>query len=122
MSFIDLAYLRKDNIGKGVISYYRKKTGQPIEVKLTDEMKDIIDSFSKETRYSPYLFPIIRDKDKDRRLQYETALRSYNRDLKDLARLSGVNQPVSSHVARHSWATIAKYERLPLSLISEGLG
>lgn len=122
MSFIDLAYLRKDNIGKGVISYYRKKTGQPIEVKLTREMRDIIDSFADEMRFSPYLFPIIRIKDKDPRLQYETALRSYNRTLKELARISGVGKRISSHTARHSWATIAKYERLPLPIISEGLG
>lgn len=122
MSFIDMAYLRKDNIRSGTISYYRKKTGGLIEIKLTTELRDIIKGFSRETKHSPYVFPILKDTDKNLRLQYENELRCYNKYLKQLASLAGIDKPVSSHWARHSWATIAKYQRLPLSVISEGLG
>jgi len=78
--------------------------------------------FSLETRRAEYVFPIITDPIKSHRLQYENGLRAHNKTLKELAILCGINKPVSSHVARHSWATIAKYERLPLSVISESLG
>lgn len=122
MSFINMAYLRKDNIRRGVISYYRKKTGRPIEVKITPVLRELIDGFANETRRSSYLFPILNEKVDDARLQYENALRLQNKHLKELAKLAGLSKPVSSHVARHSWATIAKHEDLPLSVISECLG
>lgn len=122
ISFVDLAYLRKDNIRHGVLSYYRKKTGWQIEVKVSPAMQSIINSFSERVRQSPYLFPIIRNSGKKTRLQYESGLRLQNKRLKKLANLAGVKEKVTTHVARHSWATMAKRENLPLWVISEGLG
>lgn len=122
MSFVDMAYLRKENIKNDVISYYRRKTGKLIELKLTPVLRQIIDYFEKDTKYSDYFFPIIHDKTKSKRLQYETGLGRQNKDLKKLAEIAGISKNISTHVSRHSWATIAKYERLPLALISEGLG
>ncbi|WP_262890042.1 tyrosine-type recombinase/integrase [Dysgonomonas hofstadii] len=122
MSFVDLAYLKKENITNGVIRYYRKKTGGLIEVRVTSLMQDIIDSFAKETVNSPYVFPIITRQDKYTRLQYENALYLQNRRLKKLAKEAGINMALSTHVSRHSWASIAKSRDTPLWVISEGLG
>ena len=49
-------------------------------------------------------------------------MRTQNRRLKKLAEMAGVTKVISTHVARHSWATICKNELLPLSVICEGLG
>lgn len=124
MSFVDMAYLRKDNIRHGVISYYRKKTGQKIEVAVTPTLERIIGSFSEEVKYSPYLFPVIHDPGKPARVQYESGLNTQNRRLKKLARMAGIDLEwgLSTHVSRHSWATTGKEQNLPLSVISEGLG
>lgn len=132
MCFIDLAYLRKENIRLGVIRYVRKKTGRQIEIRITKAMQEIIDHFSRHVKNSPYVFPIIRlcSKTKGKeidniakiRLQYETALRAQNIRLKELSRLSKVNKPVSTHWARHTWATMGKEENIPLNVISECLG
>lgn len=122
MSFVDLAYLRKENIQEGIIRYYRKKTGNLVEVKITNVMQQIIDSFADETSESDYLFPILTDQNKPLRLQYETGLRRQNICLKQMAAKVNITKPLSTHVARHSWATIAKRENLPLWAISEGLG
>lgn len=122
MSFIDMAYLKKDNIKDNVVSYYRKKTGKIIEIKVTDEMKAIIDYFSPQAINSPYVFPIIKNIEKSSRIQYESALRLQNYRLKQLAKMADLSEPLSTHVARHSWATIAKYMNLPIRIISEGLG
>jgi len=122
MSFVDMAFLRKENVKNEVISYYRRKTGKLIELKITPVLRQIIDYFENEMKYSEYLFPVITEKDKNKRLQYETGLGRQNKDLKRLAKIAGINKIISTHVSRHSWATIAKYERLPLALISEGLG
>lgn len=122
MSFVDMAYLTKSNVKKGTIRYFRKKTGQLLEVKITPVMRRIIDHFEKQTRYGNYVFPIIKDTNRSLRLQYESGLRTQNERLKHLAELAGIDKRVSTHVARHSWATIAKNEKLPLWVISEGLG
>ena len=121
MCFIDLAYLRKDNIHSGVLRYCRKKTGQQVEIKITSELQQIIDSFANEVKGTPYLFPVIKDNGKNSRLQYENGLRLQNRRLKALSRLAGIRS-VSTHVSRHSWATIGKQENVPLRVISECLG
>ena len=34
----------------------------------------------------------------------------------------GVNIPLTMYVARHSWASAAKYKGIPISVISEGMG
>lgn len=122
MSFIDLAYLRKENIKDGFIRYVRKKTGQQIEVRITPEIQAIIDRFAGEVKHTPYVFPLIRDNNKDAYKQYETALRIQNSRLKKVAELAGLNKPISTHWARHSWATAAKQKNLPITVISEGLG
>ena len=122
MCFVDMAYLRKDNIRGGFIRYVRKKTGRQIEVKVTPEIQALIDSFAKDVKNSPYVFPIIRDNGKPPRLQYETAMRSQNYRLKQLAALAGIDKALSTHVARHTWASIGKQSNLSVRVISECLG
>jgi len=122
MSFVDMAYLKKKNIVKDTITYSRRKTGQMLTLKITSAMRRVIDGFSNETSGSAYVFPIIKDTKRSRRVQYETALCLQNRRLKKLAKMAGIEKIVSTHVARHSWATIAKKEKYPLLVISEGLG
>lgn len=122
MCFIDLAHLKKDNIRGGFIRYVRKKTGRQIEIRITREMQEIIDSFAEETKASPYVFPLLKSNKKNIRLQYETALKMQNLYLKEIASLAKVDKPVSTHWARHSWATVGKQENIPLRVISECLG
>ena len=122
MSSIDMAFLKKANIQGGKISYCRKKTGGNITISLSAELKTIIRYFSNRTAGSPYVFPIIKEKKGNVRLQYENFLRKQNTLLKELARLAKISKPVSTHWARHSWATIAKKNGAPTAHISEGLG
>ena len=123
MCFVDIAYLQKHNIQDGILSYYRHKTNKLIEVKITDTMQAIMDSFADETRNSEFVFPIIKAEDtKHPRLQYASALRVQNIRLKKLAKLAGVSKKITTHVARHSWASIGKEQKVPLSVISECLG
>ncbi len=122
MCFVDMAYLKKSHLQKGMMCYYRKKTGQLIEVKITREMQRIIDSFSGMVKHSEFVFPIITDNKKDERTQYETAMCIQNRRLKELAQLAEIEKTLTTHVARHSWASIGKQQNLPIWVISEGLG
>jgi integrase len=122
MSFVDMAYLRKENIRGEVIGYYRRKSGQYVEVKVTPVLRRLIDSFSEEVKHSPYVFPLIRNPLLSPRRQYESALRLQNRHLKRLSEHARLDCALTTHVARHSWATAAKEQNQPLWVISEGLG
>jgi len=122
MCFIDMAYLRKTNIKDGICSYYRQKTGQQIVLKVNKGMQHIIDSFAADVRDSLYLFPILKHEGALARKDYESALRTQNRRLKVLSGMAGVDKRVTTHVARHTFATITRGGGLPAGVISEMLG
>lgn len=122
MSFVDMAYLRKSDITDGVIRYRRKKTGGYLEVKVTRPMDRILAYFASGSVDSKYLFPLIDPSRGDERRQYENGLRFQNLRLKELARLAGIDKCLSTHVSRHTWATLAKWSKVEISLISEALG
>jgi len=128
MSFVDVAFLKKSDIHNNALVYRRRKTGQQLEMIVTPEMRRIMDSFQSETKTSPYLFPIIRKPGENEYRQYETGLKRQNLRLKQLASclqpssLSFSPVKLSTHVARHTWASIAKQLNFPLAVISEALG
>ncbi len=122
MSFIDMAFLKKSDMEKDIISYTRKKTGQMIHVQITPELRKIIFFFEKDTRDSAYILPIIRRKDKSEQMQYQSALKNYNNHLKIIQSMLGIDRKLTGYVARHSWATIAKHMNIPIEQISESLG
>lgn len=120
MSFIDMAYLKKKNLQNGILSYRRQKTGQRLFIKWERPMQKIIDKY--DTRATPYLLPIIRDADTDERRQYKNAAHLVNVKLKKLGESLGLAIPLTSYVARHAWASIAKDSNVPLATISEAMG
>ena len=121
MSFIDMAYLKKSDLKNGIITYRRRKTGQQLTVKWEKCMEDIIAKYGENTD-TRYLLPIITNPCSDERAQYRNAICRINVALKEVARLAGVHLPLTMHVARHCWASVAKSKNIPLSVISEGMG
>lgn len=120
MSFIDMAYLKKRDLQNGILSYRRKKTGQQLFIKWERPMQEIIDKYN--TDGSPYLLPIIRNMNADERQQYKNAAHLVNNKLKKLGEILGLAVPLTSYVARHAWASIAKSKNVPLGIISEAMG
>ena len=120
MSFIDMAYLKKNDLDNGCLASRRKKTGQLLTMEWTCQMQDIIDKYKpNDTRY---LLPILTREDGSERRQYQNQMRKINRQLKEIARMAGLSLPLSMYYSRHSWATIARGKDIPLSVISEALG
>ncbi|MBQ8361737.1 MAG: site-specific integrase [Bacteroidaceae bacterium] len=121
MSFVDMSYLQKTDLKNGLLSYRRKKTGQLLTLRWESCMDEIVGRYAASPS-SPYLFAIIRDSHGDCRKQYSSALTLINRKLKRLGKSIGLPRPLTMYVARHSWASIARSEGIPLSVISEGMG
>lgn len=123
MAFVDIAYLKKEDISEGMLSYVRHKTGQRLTVRIESCIEEIIKRYESSVRNSPYIFPIITSNDPGEAYrQYQTALGYHNRKLKKLGKLTGENLRLSSYTARHSWATVARNHNVPLSIISAGMG
>lgn len=120
MSFIDMAYLKKNDLKHGRLTYRRKKTGQLLVIEWTKQMQDILDKYKPNS--TQYLLPIITREDGNERRQYQNQMRKINRRLKDIATSIKLPVPLSLYYSRHSWATIARCKDIPISIISEGLG
>ena len=121
MSFIDIAYLQKKDLQYNILTYRRKKTGQKLQIHWETCMQQILNTYSAK-KESQYLFSIIEPHLKEHRRQYQNALIRINRNLKKLGEDIGLESPLTMYVARHSWATTARSEGVPISVISEGMG
>ena len=119
MSFIDMAYLKKTNLHNGVLSYRRRKTGQQMFVKWEKCMQEILNKYPANK--TDYLLPIIKIPGKER-TQYRNMQRFVNNKLKEISTMAGLQMNLTMYVSRHSWASIAKSQNIPLSIISEGMG
>ena len=120
MAFVDIAFLRRDDICGDWFSYVRRKTGQRLTVRIEPPMAAIINRYKNEA--GEYVFPIISADGQDAYRQYQTALGYHNRKLKQLAEIAEISEKLSTYTARHSWATAARRHNVPLSIISAGLG
>ena len=120
MSFVDMAYLKKKDLQHGVLSYRRQKTNQQLFIKWEKPMQEIIDKY--DTSQTPYLLPIIKDVNSDARRQYHNASHLVNAKLKKIGVDLGLPVVLTSYVARHTWASVARSKNISLSVISEAMG
>lgn len=120
MSFVDMAYLKKTDLHGNTIYYRRRKTGQLLTIRWTPEMDRLIKPYRKAN--SPFLLPILHKESPENRSEYRNANYRINHNLKKIARKIGLQIPITLYCARHSWATVAKAEGVPLPIISEGMG
>lgn len=120
MSFVDMSYLRKKDLQNGILSYRRKKTNQQLFIKWEKPMQEIIDKY--DTKETAYLLPIITDDQKDEHKQYKNTEHLVNDKLKKIGKKLGLPIPLTTYVARHTWASIAKNKNIPITIISEAMG
>lgn len=122
MSLVDILKLTKKNLmDDDTIIYYRTKTNQLIKVPLNNRAKELINRY--HTKDSEYLFSFM-DKEGDSSFyaRYRAELGRANRQLKKIGESIGLKHPLTTYVARHSWAQAANQAGTPVTLISTGLG
>lgn len=80
MSFVDVAYLSKEDMKSNVVDYRRVKTGQELLIVITSKMWQIIDKYKNS---SQYVFPLLTDGTPvELYKQYRAALWMVDRNLK----------------------------------------
>lgn len=122
MPFVDIAHLTQGNIKGGYLTYQRHKTKQRLQIHILDCAQAIIDKYKMITEDTDLIFPLLYHPGRNKFTTYDTALRTYNRRLHELSDMLGLDIPLSSYVARHTWATVAKWAGVPKSVISEAMG
>lgn len=121
MPFVDIAFMRKEQVQDGYIHYARHKTGQRVRVAINSPIREILSRYMMKD--APYVFPIITSTDRyEAHNQYRVQLGCYNKALHQLGQKANIEIPLSSYVARHSWASIAFQNNVDLSVISQAMG
>lgn len=102
MAYADMAELTKEDIQDDIIIKRRKKTDIQFVIPLLPIAKEILEKYN-------YELPIISNQ-------------AYNRYLKVLGDVSGLNKILHSHLARHSYACLLLNNGVDMKTISKSLG
>src|SRR5690606_4120514 len=116
ISFVDLAHLKLSNIIDGRIRYSRQKTEEPYNIKIHKQLTPILNPYILDKEKCDYIFDVIKDDDPIR--QYESitwARERYNKNLKKLAKMAGIEENVTIYAARHTFASGADDMGIPLT-------
>jgi len=123
ISFMDLAFLKVENIVDNRIKFQRRKTSKPYDINITPQLKEILSFYLRDKEKSDFIFPIVKRDTFE--LQYKDVLwarKRYNKGLKEIANKCNIEQRLTSYVSRHSFATQAMLQDVPLQAISAMLG
>lgn len=125
MNFADMAKLKWSDIANGRIYYKRSKTKHSFNIEINEKIEEILDYYKSQNRPSEYVFPILlKDDLTPKQIAYRKhkVLSQFNKKLKEIASLAGVEKNITSYVARHSFATILKNLGTSVEKISEMMG
>lgn len=121
----DILQLRQSNIKNGFVQYIAQKTGKAYKVEIIEPMQEIIDKYYGQ---SIYVLPILTmlPKNPKKYTKYQKHIESktaiLNKNLKKIAEIAKINKRLTTHVARHTFASIADQHNLPLTTIQNLLG
>ena len=119
-AFVDVIQLKKSNVVAGDITFSRKKSKQPVRIAIIPQIKDLMDKYENST---DYVFPILDIEDpRPLYTQYKLALQRINYALNIIGKRVGLEYPLTTYIARHTWATLVNELGAPLPVISQGLG
>ncbi len=125
INFLDLIKLEKSYLNRERINYIRSKTGVPVSFKLNEYTHNIIQKYSANGD-SKYLFNIINTENPTQiylKNRSKKVLTYYvNQQLKEIMNELEINKNISYYCARHSFATVLKFNNISIETIREALG
>jgi len=130
INFKDIARLKYSNINSDKISLVRAKTAEStdeepsIQIMITRQIGRIIDIWgNKPATRDNYIFPVLL-KDMTAEEEYRAIIQLIQTTNKNMKRICTAleMEPVTTYVARHSFATVLKRSGASVEFISESLG
>ena len=128
INFSDIAFLKWENIRDNRMTYVRLKTNKPFNVLLLEPAVQIINHYKTNFYFgaNSYIFPILNVERHTNltsiKNRIHKLLTQTNQDLKELGQSIGLDIPLTTYVARHTYATVMKKSGQSTSIISEALG
>ena len=126
MNFGDIARLRYKDILRGRVNYSRHKTQKLLSFQLVPMALQILEKYGTAGHGEDYIFPILNRHEHTSPQQIfnrlHKVLRKVNRELKVLGEMIGLGMPLTTYIARHTYATVLKRSGVSVALISESLG
>ena len=125
INFSDLADLQWTDIQGGRIRYIRNKNHKEISIPITSQMASVLD-FCKTISTSTYMLPILDDSKYQSALQKQdrklNTLKKFNRQLKEIAIELGIETPITSYTARHTYANTIHQQGGGTEALSRSMG
>ncbi len=125
MNFADMMTLKWSDISDDRIYYTRSKTKKNFQIKALPPVQEILDYYEKRKNNTDYVFPILLKKNmtySHLENRKSKVLKRYNKRLKEISALCKIEKPISSYVARHSYANCLKQKGVATDIISESMG
>ncbi|MGI4831874.1 MAG: site-specific integrase [Janthinobacterium lividum] len=136
INFVDLSQLRWRDLSDEVLdtghflrlNYVRQKTSGKFSIRLLAPAAAIVNAYRSYTYATPasYVFPILDLVKHISPAQVKNRLHKIlgqvNHDLKYLGQLAGITTPLTTYVARHSFATTLKQAGTQTAVISQAMG
>jgi site-specific recombinase XerD len=125
MNFADVMKLKWSEVTQDRIHYTRSKTKGNFIIKIMPPVQEILDYYEENQLQTSYVFPILlSDRLTPTQINYRKhkCLKKFNKDLKEIAQVCKINKPISSYVARHSFANCLKQKGVSTDVISESMG
>ena len=102
LAYVDMASLKREDIKDGYIQKNRMKTSVKAVIPLLDGAKDILEKYN-------YELPVLSNQ-------------KYNSYLKELGDICGIEQTLTTHLARHTFATICINNMIDINVIAKMMG
>ena len=102
LAYVDMASLKREDIRDGYIQKNRMKTSVKAVIPLLDGAKQILEKYN-------YELPVLSNQ-------------KYNSYLKELGDICGIEQTLTTHLARHTFATICINNMIDINVIAKMMG
>lgn len=136
INFVDLAQLRWRDLSGATVNtghadrlhYVRQKTGGKFSLRLLAPAAAIVAAYRLFTFATPdsYVFPVLNSTKHLSPTQVKNRLHKVlgqvNTDLKILGQLAGISTPLTTYVARHTFATTLRMSGAGTAIISQAMG
>lgn len=108
----DVLMLRRSNIVNDRVIFRQSKTGKSISVKITPEIRAILERYNTKEYVLPYLENRIMGTESMRIRKIDIQTKNINVNLHKIAAKANLGKTLTMHIARHTFASLANSSSL----------